>query len=88
MDLVDHFVQSGCMQRTMKPIMPRIFHDEEDGDLISHGDEGRERNRGGETEELCERVEEPDLRKLDGEVGDQNVSGASPLFSRRGDFML
>jgi hypothetical protein len=33
-------------------------------------------------------VKEPDLRELDGEVGEQDEQGALPLFPRGGDFVL
>lgn len=46
MDLVDHLVQFRSVQRPVRPIVPRIFHDEEDGDLIGHGEDGRKRNGG------------------------------------------
>ncbi len=45
-DFVDHLVESRGMQRTVRPIMPCVFHDEEDSDLISHCEEGGEGDAG------------------------------------------
>lgn len=52
----------------MEPIVPCIFEHEEDGNLVSHGLPGREGYTCGHAEELGGRVEEPDLRELDGEM--------------------
>lgn len=68
-NLVDHLVELGGVQGPVRPIVPRVFHNEEDGDLVCHCEDGGEGNGGREATELSEWVEEPDLRKLDGEVG-------------------
>lgn len=64
-DLVDGLVQRAPVQRTVGEVVPGIFHHEEDGDLVGHGPEAREGDRGGESAKLCHWVEEPALR-LDG----------------------
>jgi hypothetical protein len=87
-DLVDHLVELGRVERAVRPVVPRVLHDEEDGDLVGHGEQGGEGHGGGETAELGEGVEEPDLRELDGEVGEQHEFGAVPLFGCGGDFVL
>jgi hypothetical protein len=87
-DLVDHLVELGCVQRPVRPVVPCVLHDEEDGDLVGHGEEGGEGHGGAETAELGEGVEEPDLGELDGEVGEQHQFGAVPLFGCGGDFLL
>ena len=44
-DLVDVFVQEGeGVHGAVRPVVPRVFHDEEDGDLEGHCVERRERN--------------------------------------------
>lgn len=52
----------------MKPVVPGVFEDEEDGDLVGHCEEGREWDRGAEAAVLGHGVEEPDLGELDCEV--------------------
>lgn len=59
MDLMDVLVEGAPMQCSMGPIMPGIFHDEEDRNLIRHGEERREGNIGGETEVLGEWMKQP-----------------------------
>lgn len=56
------------MQGAVKPIVPGVFEDEEDGDLVGHCEEGREWDRGAEAAVLGHGVEEPDLGELDCEV--------------------
>lgn len=64
-DFVDIFVEEGGhVHGTMGPVVPRVFHDEEDGDLGCHGPEGGEGDRGGETEVLRHWVEKPDRVSL------------------------
>lgn len=47
------------MESAVHPVVPCIFKDEEDCDLIGHLVNGRERNASAEAEELGHRVEEP-----------------------------
>jgi hypothetical protein len=68
--------------------MPGIFKDEENGNLVGHCEDGRERHTCREATELSERVEEPDLRQFDGEMGEENETGAAPLFSQGWDLLL
>lgn len=68
--------------------MPCVLHDEEDGDLVRHGEDGGKGNGSGEATELSEWVEEPDLREFDSEMREQNQLGAIPLFGCGGDFLL
>ena len=46
MNLVNHLVKFRGMESTVRPVVPCIFHDEEDSDLVGHGEDGRERNGG------------------------------------------
>ena len=87
-NLVDVFVQRTPMQSAMGPVMPGIFHDEENRDLVGHFQKGRERNGGGQTAELGHRVEQPDLGEFDGEVTEEHEHGAVPLFLRGRHFMV
>lgn len=87
-NLVDHFVQSRCVQGAVGPVVPGVFHDEEDGDLVGHCEDGGEGDGGREAEKLGKWVEEPDLRELDSEMGKQDELGAVPLFGCGGDFLL
>lgn len=61
--------------------MPDILEEEEQENL---GDNFVQRREGDvvrlHADALCERVEEPDLRELDGEVGEENHLGACPLL--------
>ncbi len=83
MQLVDVLVQWSPMQRPMEPVVPGILEDEEDGNLVGHGEERGKGNVRGETTELSDGMEEPgwseqfvddiwshppDLRKLDREM--------------------
>ena len=79
-DFVDVLVERAPVQRAVHPVVPSIFKDEEDGDLVGHGEDGGEGNGGLEAEVLGHGVEEPDLRELDGEVGEEDEFGAVPLF--------
>lgn len=68
--------------------MPGVFHDEEDGDLKGHFCPGGERHARVHTKVFTHRVKEPDLGKLDCEVGEEDHLGATPLLFNGGDFML
>lgn len=87
-DLVDHLVEARGVQGAVQPVVPCVFHDEEDGDLVGHGEEGGEGHSGGEAAELGERVEEPDLGEFDCEVGEEDELSAVPLFGNGGEFLL
>ena len=82
MQLVNLFVECWCVQCTVKPIMPTILQHEEDGNLPGHLPDGWERHACAQTAELCHWVEQPDLRKFDGEVGEQDEASAGPLFGK------
>jgi hypothetical protein len=70
------------------PVVPGILENEEDGNLEGHLIDTRERNGVAEAEELAHGVEEPDLRELDGEVGEEDEEGALPLFPCSRDLIL
>lgn len=87
-ELVDHLVQARSVQSSVKPIVPSVFEDKEQSDLPGHGCPGGERDAGGQTEVLGHRVEEPDLRELDSEMGEEDEFGAGPLFCQGRHFLL
>ena len=80
MQLVDLLVEGWCVQCTVEPIVPTILQHKEDGNLPCHLPHGREWHAGAQTAELRHWVEQPDLRKFDREVGEQDETSASPLF--------
>jgi hypothetical protein len=45
-DLVNGLVERTPVKSTVGEVMPGILHDEEDGNLVCHGPEGGERDRG------------------------------------------
>jgi len=68
-NLMDVLVEEGrYMHSTVGPVMPCVFQDEKDCNLVGHLEDGREWNGGTETTILGHWVEEPNLRKLDCEV--------------------
>lgn len=87
-NLVDGAVERTPVHGAVGPVVPGVLDDEEDGDL--HGDfpERGEGDAGAHAEEDGHGVEDPDLRELDGEVGEEDHFGAVPLFSSGGDFAL
>jgi hypothetical protein len=87
-DFVDVFVQGPPVHGAVDPVVPGVFEDEEDCDLVGHCEEGGEGDAGFEAAVLRHRVEEPNLREFDGEVGDEDELGAFPLFSCGGHFLL
>lgn len=87
-DLVDIFIEEAVVHSAVDPVVPDILENEEDGDLESHLVDTGERDGIAEAEELAHRVEEPDLRELDGEVGEEDEEGALPLFPCSGDRIL
>ena len=48
------------MESAVHPVVPCIFEDEEDCDLVGHLVNGREGNLGAEAKVLGHRVEEPE----------------------------
>lgn len=59
MDFVDAFVERRPVECAMGEVVPGVFHDEEDGDLVGHGPQGGERNGSLEAAELGHGMEEP-----------------------------
>lgn len=58
-DLVDIFVERAPVHGSVRPVVPGIFHDEEDGYLEGHFCHRGKGDSGGKAEELAHRVEEP-----------------------------
>lgn len=87
-DFVDVLVEEAEVHSAVHPVVPGILEDEEDGDLESHLVGARERDGGAEAKELAHGVEEPDLRELDGEMGEKDEKGTLPLFPGGGNFVL
>lgn len=87
-ELVNHLVQTRSVQKSVKPIMPGIFEDEEQSNLPCHLGPVREWNRSRETKVLCHRVEEPDLWQFDGKMREEDEFGALPLFGKGRHFLL
>ena len=52
-EFVDLLVERWCVQGSVEPVVPRVFEDEEDGDLVGHGQEGGERHRRRQAAVLC-----------------------------------
>lgn len=44
--LMDHLVELGGVKGTVRPVVPCVLHDEEDGDLVSHCKDGRKGHGG------------------------------------------
>lgn len=61
-DLVDALVQGTPVEGSVAPIMPGIFEDEEDGDLVCDGEELGEGHAGLHAEVLRHWVEQPIMR--------------------------
>lgn len=87
-DLVDVFIEEAVVHCAVDPVVPGILKNEEDGDLEGYLVDTGERNGVAEAEELAHRVEEPDLRELDGKVGEEDKEGALPLFPCSRDLAL
>lgn len=88
-DLVDVLVEEGArVHGAVSPVVPRVFKDEEDCDLVGHLVHAGEGDRGREAEVLAHGVEQPDLGKLDGEVGEEDEECALCLFPSSRDFVL
>ena len=75
------------MQRAMKPVMPSILQDEENADLEENRCPGGKGNTGFHSEIPGHWMEKPDLRNLDGEVGEEDKFRADPLFFGSRDFL-
>ncbi len=58
-DLVDVFVERAPVKGAVRPVVPCVFDDEEDGYLVSYFEDWRQGDAGGEAEVLGQRVEEP-----------------------------
>lgn len=86
--LVNVAVQRAVMKRPMKPVVPRVLADEEDGYLHGHFPCGREGDTKLHAAHGRKRVEEPDLRKLDGEVAEENERSAVEALLPRRDLLL
>ena len=68
------------MQCAVHPVMPCIFQNEEDCNVEYDCGPGRERNTSVHSTEFRRWVEEVDLRKLDGEMAEEDKLGAAPLL--------
>lgn len=68
------------MQSPVEPVVPRVFHDEEDGNLQGHCLDLGEGNTEVHTEVGGDGVEEPDLRQFDGDVAKKHQGRALPLL--------
>lgn len=86
--LVDCLVQRAVVQASMEPVVPGIFHHKEDGDLNGHLEEGGERHSIGHAEVGGERVEQPDLWQLGGEMANQDDGSAIPLLLECGNLLV
>lgn len=64
----------------MVPVVPGVFDDEEDEDLVEHLPPRREWDGDGHAHEVSHWMEEPDLRQLDGEVAEEDEFCAVPLL--------
>lgn len=88
-NLVDVLVEERRdVHQAVGPVVPGVFHDKENNDLIGHLEERRERNGGRQSEILCHGVEQPDLRQFDSEVAKKDKHCTLPLFLQRRNFLL
>jgi hypothetical protein len=87
-DLVDVLVQRTPVHGAVHPVVPCVFKNKEDCDLVGHGEERWEGDGSLETAVLRHGMEEPDLREFDGEVRDEDELCALPLFSCGRDLLL
>lgn len=79
-DLVDVLIERSPMERAVHPVMPCILQHEENGDLVRDCGPGWEGNAGVHAAHLSHWVEEPDLRKFDGEMTEEDEFRAGPLL--------
>lgn len=63
-NFMDSLVQRSPVKSSVREIVPGIFYNEEDGDLVGHGKQGWERNGRGESEILGHGVKEPIVRQV------------------------
>lgn len=87
-DFVNALVKRAPVECAVRPVMPRVFQDEENSNLKGHFEQGRKRCLSLKAEEKSHGVEEPDLREFDGEVAYENKLRTVPLLSRSWDFLL
>jgi hypothetical protein len=76
------------MHRAMHPVVPGVLQDEKDSDLVGHGKEAREGDGSLEAKVLAHGMEQPNLGKLDSEVGEEDEESALCLFPGGRDFVL
>lgn len=81
MQLVDVLVERAVVQRAVEPVVPSIFHDEESSDLVSHLEQGREGHAVVHAEKDGDRVEEPNLWQLNGDMADKDEGSAIKLLA-------
>lgn len=67
-NLVDVLVKRAPVQRTVRPVVPGILENKENGDLVGHGQKRRERHTRFKTDKLRHGMEEPNLRQFNCEV--------------------
>ena len=87
-DLVDVLVQRAPVHGAVCPVVPGVLENEEDCDLVGHGEQSWEGSGSRKAEVLRHGVEEPDLGEFDSEVRDEDELGALPLFSCGRDLLL
>ena len=58
---MDVLVERTPVQRSMRPIMPCILQDEEDSNLVGHGQERGKRDASSEAKIYGHWVEEPEM---------------------------
>lgn len=87
-DLVDAAIERAPVHGAMRPVMPGVLDDEEDGDVKGHLPEGGKRDASIHAEVDSHWVEDPDLWEFDGEVGEEDELRAVPLFLESWDFVL
>lgn len=86
--LVDSLVQRPVVQASMEPVVPSILHNKKDGNLNGHLQEGGEWHTVVHAEVGGNGMEEPNLRKLGGEVADENDGGTVPLLLEGGNLLV
>lgn len=74
-------VERAVVQRAVEPVVPSILHHKEDSDLVSHLEQGWEGHAIVHAEKDGDRVEEPDLWQLNGDMADKDEGGAVKLLA-------
>lgn len=87
-DFVDVLVKRTPVQCAVRPVVPSIFKNKENGNLVGHGEKRRERHACFEADKLRHGMEEPDLRQLNCEVAQQHELRAVPLLLRGRHLLL